>query len=315
MSAFERINRGFNQLLAPEKLSIGIAIPIENNANNPIPSMAEHLERVRLVEQLGFKAAWVRDVPFVDPGFGDAGQVFDPFVYLGQLATVTNEMTLATGSIALPLHYPANVAKAAATIDQLSGGRFVMGVASGDRPVEYPAMNIQHDRRGELFRQSYTYIRAAAEPFPVLETDDYGVLAGNVDLLPKPTGSKIPMLITANSRQSPEWIAANGDGWLQYPRPLPDLEHTITTWRDQSAALGLPDRPYLQSFLIDLDESVSQPTPIHLGFRLSTAHLIAYLKQLRDLGVNHVGLSLRFNRADVVETLKRLSAEVLPSFH
>jgi len=41
-----------------------------------------HLERVQLAEKLGFSSVWLRDVPFKVPSFGDAGQVFDPFVYL-----------------------------------------------------------------------------------------------------------------------------------------------------------------------------------------------------------------------------------------
>lgn len=312
---FERINRGYDRLTAPDRLTIGVAIPIENNANNPIASMDQHLERAQLVEQLGFACVWIRDVPFFDPMFGDAGQVFDPFVYLGQLAAATSTISLGVGSIALPLHHPANVAKAAASADQLSGGRLVLGIASGDRPVEYPAMNIDHADRGRLYRESYQYIRAMAESFPVYESPLYGRVEGRVDLLPKPVGGKLPMLITGGSQQSDAWIAEHGDGWLNYPRPLPDLERTIQTWRQRIAALGQPERPYFQSLLVDIDDRVADPQPIHLGYRMSTNHLLLYLKQLRTIGVNHVGLSFRFNSTDVIETLKRLSTDVLPEFH
>ncbi|MFV0308213.1 MAG: TIGR03571 family LLM class oxidoreductase [Desertimonas sp.] len=314
VDSFERINRGYDQLTRPGRLTVGVAVPIENHGNDPVATMDGHLERARLVEQLGFAGLWIRDVPFFDPNFGDAGQVFDPFVYLGQLAAVTDTITLGVGSIALPLHHPANVAKAAASADRLSGGRLVLGIASGDRPVEYPAMNIAHRERGERYREAYHYIRAMAEPYPVHRSAIYGHLDGRVDLLPKPMGGKLPMLVTGGSQQSDDWIARHGDGWLAYPRPLPDLERVITGWRQRIAALGQPDRPYFQSLLVDIDDGVAEPQGIHLGYRMSTAHLAAYLRQLRSIGVNHVGLSLRFNRADVVDTLKRISAEVLPEF-
>ena len=48
--------------------------------------MDRHLETAILAEQLGFSALWLRDVPFNVPSFGDVGQIFDPFVYLGSLA-------------------------------------------------------------------------------------------------------------------------------------------------------------------------------------------------------------------------------------
>ncbi|MEL6945851.1 MAG: LLM class flavin-dependent oxidoreductase, partial [Bacteroidota bacterium] len=142
MKKFETINKGYNSVFKSNRLSLGLVIPIENYSQSTIPTMRQHLERVQLAEKLGFKSVWVRDVPLHVPSFGDAGQTFDPFTYLGFLAGQTKEIALGTASIALPLHHPVHVAKSAATIDQLSNGRFVMGVASGDRPIEYPAMNI-----------------------------------------------------------------------------------------------------------------------------------------------------------------------------
>ena len=56
------------------------------------------------------------------------------------------------------------------------------------------------------------------------------------------------------------------------------------------------------------------PRPIHLGFRLGTRHLRAYLQSRQDIGVNHVALNLRFNQADVETTLKRLADDILPDF-
>ena len=70
---FQTINKAYNDTFQPKKLSIGMVIPIENYTQNPVPTMHRHLERVRLIENLGFKALWVRDVPFHVPSFGDAG--------------------------------------------------------------------------------------------------------------------------------------------------------------------------------------------------------------------------------------------------
>ena len=155
MNSFETINKGYNSVFKPNQLSIGIVVPIENYDQSPVPTMQFHLKRIQLAEKLGFKALWIRDVPLNVPSFGDAGQTFDPFTYLGFLAGQTTTIALGVASIALPLHHPLLVAKSAATIDQLSEGRLILGIASGDRPREYPAMGIDAETRSERFRASF----------------------------------------------------------------------------------------------------------------------------------------------------------------
>ena len=133
---FLPINRGYNSVFRPNRLSLGLVSPLEGYAAGPVPEMTRHIARVQLAEQLGFSAVWLRDVPFNVPSFGDAGQVYDPFVYLGFLAARTEKIALGVASIILPLRHPAHVAKAAASADALSGGRLILGIASGDRPAE-----------------------------------------------------------------------------------------------------------------------------------------------------------------------------------
>jgi len=69
----------------------------------------------------------------------------------------------------------------------------------------------------------------------------------------------------------------------------------------------------MQSLYIDLVEDADRtPSPIHLGFRSGVNPLLAHLRALRSAGVNHVALNLRFNGADVEDTMKRLAEQVLP---
>ncbi|MEL6537052.1 MAG: LLM class oxidoreductase [Bacteroidota bacterium] len=313
--SFADINRGYNSLFQPNKLSIGLVIPTEHYAQGPIPTMVDHLKRVQLAEQLGFKAVWVRDIPHHVPGFGDAGQTYDPFTYLGYLAGQTSEITLATGSIALPLHHPVHVAKSAATIDQLSQGRLVIGVASGDRPDEYPALGVDFDQRGDLFRQSFEYIRKAAGSFPTLETEAYGTLTGQTDVLPKPTGPRLPMLITGYSQQSLEWNAEHGDGWMYYPRDMQTQRFTIQRWRDLIAEHHGHSKPFMHPLYVVLERDDVKPQPIQLGMRVGVPYLTEYFQHLQEIGVNHVGINLRFNHQPMEATLERIATEVLPHFH
>ncbi|MDJ1184045.1 LLM class oxidoreductase [Roseofilum casamattae] len=311
---FDSINRGYNSVFRPNRLSLGLVVPIETYPGSPVPTMHQHIKRVRLAEKLGFAAVWLRDVPFNVPSFGDAGQTYDPFVYLGLLAGQTETITLGVASIILPLRHPAHVAKAAATADVLSRGRLLLGVASGDRPEEYPALNLPFGDRGSAFRESFDYIRHMGERSPSFD-NGFGSPNGSIDMLPKPTAGKLPLLITGGSQQDPEWIARNGDGWMTYPRNIPVQERIIRSWRSRVEAIGGAAKPIMQPLYIDLTEDPNiSPQPIHLGFRLGANHLRAYLKSLEDVGMNHVALNLRFNQADIETTLKCLSDEILPDF-
>lgn len=311
---FPTINNAYNQTFQPGRLSLGLVVPLEHYPDSPIPTMENHLERAKLAEQLGFSALWLRDVPFNVPSFGDAGQLHDPFVYLGLLAGQTRKIALGVASIILPLRHPAHVAKAAASVDQLSGGRLLLGVASGDRPEEYPALNHSYKDRGGRFRESVEYIDALADEFPTFE-NSYGQLVGNIDLLPKPSRGRLPLLITGGSQQSPQWIAEQGDGWITYPRPISAQARIIEGWRRRMADAGELDKPATQSLYIDLveDDNVA-PEPIHLGYRLGINPLREHLKALEEIGINHVAINLRFNRADIETTLQRLADGLLSDF-
>ncbi|MDJ0708014.1 MAG: LLM class oxidoreductase [Leptolyngbyaceae cyanobacterium MO_188.B28] len=313
-TGFQPINRGYNSVFRPNRLSLGLVTPIESYPRGPEPTMERHIERVQLAEELGFSAVWLRDVPFNAPSFGDAGQTYDPFVYLGLLAGQTERIALGVASIILPLRHPAHVAKTAATADVLSGGRLILGVASGDRPEEYPALNFPFQDRGVAFRESFDYIRQMGEDSPTFE-NAFGSPNGGIDMLPKPTSGKLPLLITGGSQQAPEWIARNGDGWMTYPRNTVVQARIIRDWRARVAAVGDSAKPMMQPLYVDLTEAPdTQPQPIHLGFRLGVNPLRVYLKSLEQIGMNHVALNLRFNQADIETTLKRLADSILPDF-
>lgn len=311
---FAPINRAYTAAFRPGRLSIGLVAPLAAYQIEETPALDQHIARIQLADRLGFAAVWLRDIPFSVPSFGDVGQIFDPFVYLGALAVSTQRIGLGIASVILPLRHPAHVAKAAASADVLSGGRVMLGVASGDRPEEYPALNMGYEDRGDRFRDSIAYMRAAFTRNPKFEGQQ-GTLNGHLDMLPKPTSGSIPMLITGRCQQTESWVAEHGDGWITFPRSAIAQTRAVAAYRDSTAAIGAPDKPVMQSLYIDLLEDPDAPTrPIHLGFQCGIPALLAYLHQINALGVNHVALNLRFNNAPIEDTLQRLADAVLPAF-
>jgi luciferase-type oxidoreductase len=277
--------------------------------------MAGQIELARQAEQGGFAALWVRDVPLRDPSFGDVGQVYDPWVWLGVVTAQTAEIAVATGAIVLPLRHPIDIAKAAASVDNLSDGRFVLGVASGDRPLEFPAYGKDFHQRGAVFVESLGFARQLLEhQFPRIGSP-LGIVQGT-DLLPKPRYGRIPIGVTGQSQQTLDWIAANADAWIMYPRPPEQQARVVSEWQAavERQAPGTR-KPFAQSLYIDLTEAPNTPPrPIHLGYRLGRDALLDVLGMLRDIGVNHVIFNLKYGRRPADEVVDQLAREVLPAF-
>ncbi|MBB5606050.1 MULTISPECIES: LLM class oxidoreductase [unclassified Janthinobacterium] len=306
MSALKKLGQG--------GFSIGLELPLDNdwsssgrqaNAASPRvagePDLLRHAELARLADRLGFRALWLRDVPLYDPSFGDAAQVFEVFIYLGYLAGITDNILLGTAAVVLPLREPVLTLKSAASVDQLSGGRLLLGVASGDRPVEYPVFGRDFDQRGAAFREQVAMLR------------DWGDthLPPGIRLLPQPV-APLPLLVAGLAQQSPAWIGEQMDGWLAYPGTPEDHARRSAQWRTVSGG----GKPYVSFIHLDLDADAAMPLQrFRFGGRTGRDGLIAELQAMRAAGVQHIGLQLRQNRRPLAETMQEIAEYVLPQFH
>lgn len=310
---------GYNRMFAQDQLTLGIFLPLRFYEGD-MSVLVGQADLVSEIDRLGFAATWVRDVPLFDPYFGDAGQVFDPFTYLAYLAARTQRVALATGSAIFSLRHPIDLAKAASTIDQLSGGRLVMGIASGDRPVEFPAYGLEHSERGERFAAAVDYFRQLLQGTESSIASPLGHLSG-AQMLPRPATGAIPLLVTGSSRQSMQWLGEQADGWLTYPHATHSaagprqLAEKIRAWRSHIPDLGF--RPHVTNEWIDLDENPDCPrTPLRGGYVLKTGRkgLIELLGEWRDAGVNHGALGIHLAQRPAQEIIQELGEEVLPLF-
>ncbi|BCZ85606.1 monooxygenase (plasmid) [Paraburkholderia terrae] len=293
--------------------SIGIELPLDNDwspagdgkrrldGRRPgVPDLATHAELARLADTLGFRALWVRDVPLYDPSFGDAAQVFEAFSYLGYLAGITRDILLGTAAVVLPLREQLLTLKSAATVQELSGGRLLLGVASGDRPVEYPLFGRNFEARGANFREQIALLRDGAR----------GHLPPGLELLPA-VREPIPLLVAGLAQQTAQWLGTNVDGCLAYPGTPADHQRRAAAWRAVAR-----DKPYVSFIHLDLATDPHEPLQRHrFGARAGRIALIEELAAMRNASVQHVGLHFRRNRRPLDETLAEIAMEVLPHFH
>lgn len=309
---------GWQRLFAPGRLTLGLFFPLEAYTGDT-PTMAGQVELARRAEDAGFGSLFVRDILLRDPDFGDVGQIYDPWTYLGFIAGQTDEIALGTGSLVLSSYHPLHLAKSAASIDRLSGGRFVMGVASGDRPREYAAFGQQVLDRSAIFRETLRVMRHAhATSFRPTRWEGGALMGG--DVVPKPLAAEVPVLVTGTSQQNFSWIAEHAHGWLTYPRPLRDQRYTVDRWREAvRAAAGdsddVPFKPFAQSLPVDLDSDPdAPPIPMKFGWRLGRNALLELLGSLESIGVNHVVMGLKPSRRPAGEVIDEIAEHVLPRF-
>lgn len=303
----------FNQIATQGKLTIGLVFPLESYSGS-VAKMIDQEKLAKRAEELGFKALWFRDVPFNDPTFGDAGQLYDPWVYMTHIMNHTKHILLGSASIILPLRHPVHTVKSMNSLQVLSNQRLVLGIASGDRPIEYPAFNQDIDKKSELFRDSFFYIKALQGDFPAFTSKYFGKVSGNIDLLPK-YQNKTPLLVTGHSGQSLDWIAEYADGWLYYPRDFNTLKLVMRRWQEAQQRVNTSWKPFMQSLYVDLTKNAeSNPSPIHLGFKSGTDYLNQHLKMLELHGVNHVIFNLKYASRPAEELIEEIGEYIIPNF-
>lgn len=309
---------GYQRMFRKDELTLGMFLPLRFYQGD-MRTLEGQGRLVEAIDRYGFAAVWVRDVPLFDPMFGDAGQVFDPFTYLAWLAARTQYVALATGSVVLPLRNPIDLAKAAASLDVLSGGRLVLGTASGDRAVEFPAYGIEHATRGERFAEALPAMRRWWQPANGGKAGHAWTDQG-LQLLPSPT-ARIPLIVTGGARQPLPWIAEYADGWLTYPDTTHDaqgpvrLAAKIQAWRSLIPDGGF--RPHITNEWLDLVDDANHPrAPMHGGHTLRTGRkgLIALLEAWQAAGVNHAALGIQYSQRPAAEVIQEIAEEVLPLF-
>lgn len=270
-------------------------------------------------EQVGFDAIGFTDHPAPTHRWLCAGghDALDPFVALTFCAAVTERIRLIPNILVLPYRNPFLVAKAAATLDALSGGRFTLAVAAGYLRGEYRALGVDFDERNELFEEAIEVLRG------VWREDDFTYTGRHFDapgqtVHPRPDPPP-PLWIGGNSRLARRRVARYGDGWKPFPAPAHLSATTKTPPLETIADLaGMLDE--LWGFVHDegrdrRDIDVSFGTgaggdPSADGFDADAR--LAALEDLAALGVTWCDVSVPGDSVEhAVEALRRFGDRII----
>ena len=201
-----------------------------------------------LAEELGFDSVWTTEHIIVGPeGVDPYGRVYDPLVTLGWIAGWTERIGLGTSIVLVPLHNPMHLAKQVATLQELSGGRFTLGVGMGWHKDEYDFMGVEFRGRG---RRADEAIRLMRELWSG-ERNFEGEYWSFHDATSEPHPSPQPEIwVGGSSERALRRARELGDAW--HPSRGSDVDH-VRRVKEQYPELRVIPRTSLQQVEAMLD--------------------------------------------------------------
>ena len=186
-------------------------------------------EVAALAERVGFEGFALTEHPIPGANWLEHGghQTVDPFVGLAFAAAATERLRLLTYLAVVPYRNPFLLAKAAATLDRLSGGRFILGIGTGYHKAEFFALGVDFEERNALMDEALEVLPLAwkGEPFSYrgLHFD-----ARDVIFMPTPAQDPLPIWIGGNAKVTLQRVAERAQGWMPLAGP-PEMAKSTKT--------------------------------------------------------------------------------------
>ncbi len=186
----------------------------------------------RQAEDLGFADVWVSDHLAVPTGAPYPPPfLYEPVVTLTWAAAATTRVRLGTSVLVLPYRHPLHLAKETASLDRLSGGRLVLGVAAGWLRAEFDALGVPYAERGRRTDEAIDALRACWTQRPVDFVGD-SVRLHDLQVLPQPE-RPIPLWVGGTSDAALERAVTRGDGWHANTADPDELGPLVRRIRDR----------------------------------------------------------------------------------
>jgi probable F420-dependent oxidoreductase len=201
----------------------------------------------------------------------------EPFVLFGYLAGLTQRIRFMTGIVILPQRQTVLLAKQAAQVDVLSGGRLTLGVGVGWNEVEYIALNENFNNRGRRQTEQVEVLRALWTQRLVNFQGKYHTIP-DAGIYPLPVQQPIPIWFGGGSDATLRRMASLGDGWMTNTWQFDNLAVELATLRGYIAEAGRDPATFGVDFRISLNRHPEGEWP-------------AILERLDKLGVSHVSIN------------------------
>ena len=238
-------------------MKIGIGLP------NPVPNTEGHvlLDWAKRAEEAGFSGLVTID--------RIAYPSYDSLTALSAAAGATERISLMTNILLAPIYPPVLLAKTAASIDQISGGRLTLGLAAGGRPDDFEVVGKDFRRRGRDFDNALGVMHKVWRGETLAENSS--------PASPTPTeDQRVPILFGGTSEKAIERIVTWGDGWTAGGAPPDQLGPFAVQVRNAWSAAGRAGEPRMAALsYFSLGEDAEEA---------SRHYLLDYYRFLGDFG-------------------------------
>jgi probable F420-dependent oxidoreductase len=289
-------------------MRFGVALPQFGPAARD-PAVRERVRDVAVAaDQLGFDVVWTAEhlifpaaveTPYPYGGrmpFDVTDPVLDAAATLAYVAASTTRVRLGTAVIVLPYHHPIALAKTLATVDLLSNGRLLLGIAGGWLREEFELLGVPFSERGARTDEYLALIKLLWSEDRVSFHGRFFSLDDAV-FFPKPVQQPHPPIwVGGDSASALRRVGRHGDGWVAVPRDLARLEAGIATIRRAAEAAGRDPH------------AIGVATS---GAARSVDELIDLLPRLERLGVTIVNVPALFWTRSVGDAIELMEAFAL----
>ena len=280
-----------------------VGIPVDHvHARQEFVTGDAIAEMARAVEAAGLDAVYVTDHPAPDDRWlaGGGHHAQEPLVALAFAAAATTRIRLHTHVYVAAYRNPFLAAKSVATLQNLSGGRVILGVAAGYLRPEFAALGVDFDARNGLLDESIALMRRACSEDGVA-VEHAGYSTRGVTQLPHP--EPIPIWIGGNSTRAMRRAVEVGDGWSPFPNP-PAAATAVKT----PAITNLDELAVRLGAARNYAEEVGRATPLTICFSAFSAaddH-----SAFADLGVDWLAVQFAgcTTRAEWLDRLQEFAA-------
>ena len=279
-------------------------------------------EAAKAAEVLSYEGVWANDY-VVKPaaarrGTLAGGQVIEPLITLAALVHLVPRLTLGTNVLVLPQRHPILVAKQAAALHLLSGGRLVLGVGIGHRAAEFALLGADFAHRAAVTDEAIEVLQALWRE-PVVRYHGRFHRFGEASLEPQPPDGGPPIWVGGASPGAIRRTARYGSGWLPMLVDLDAFRSGVAALRELTRARGCPTIGHTFYFRLaraDEPATVRSTTPwMPAPFAGSPDAVAEHLDAYRQAGLEYALCAFESEDLDDLLRQMRLFAEqVAPRF-
>ncbi|GGW58730.1 TIGR03619 family F420-dependent LLM class oxidoreductase [Streptomyces xantholiticus] len=272
-------------------------------------------EIARTADRAGFAYVAVCDHVAIPRRLADAMSTvwYDPVATLAFLAGMTDRVRLLSHVAVVGLRHPLVTAKQYATLDQLSGGRLVLGVGAGHVREEFEALGVDFDTRGAVLDESIDALRAALGPQEYPEFSGERFAFKDLGQRPRPAQPLVPLWVGGSSPAAVRRAALKGDGWLPQGDSRDRLPAQIATVHALREAAGI-EAPFTVGAITE-PLYVGEPA-WRTGRRTLAGKPAAVAESLRAyavMGVHQIQVRFRSRSAtELTDQMAAFAADIAP---